>query len=46
MELKKGQKVHIGNAVYVGSIPDDVAIKIGLKKVKKEKSNNEFKINS
>ena len=46
MELKKGQVVHVGNTKFVGSIPDDVAIKLGLKKVKKEKLKNEYKVNS
>ena len=36
MELKKGQTVHIGKTKYIGSIPDDLAIKVGLKKPEKE----------
>jgi len=46
MELKKGQVVHVGNTKFVGSIPDEVAVKLGLKKVKKEKPKNEYKIDS
>ena len=38
MKLKKGQKVHIGKTVYTEFIPDELAVKLGMLKVKKEKS--------
>lgn len=36
MELKKGQIVHIGKQKITGSIPDELAEKIGLKKPNKD----------
>jgi len=48
MELKKGQVVHVGKTKYTGTIPDELAVKLGLKKVKKEKKElfeNESEVN-
>jgi len=37
MKLNKGQVVHVGKTKYVGFIPDELALKLGLKKVEKKK---------
>lgn len=41
MKLKKGQVVYIGKEKFVNEIPDDKAIKLGLKKPEKKQEKKE-----
>ncbi len=38
MKLKKGQTVHVGKEKFVGEIPDEKAIALGLLKEKEDYS--------
>jgi len=41
MKLEKGQVVHVGKTKYVGNIPDEIALKLGL--IKPEKKKDSYK---